>query len=61
VKKNVVERIGLVADLDYERGEKIAGVFLLRVLVVKKEKSDVCGPIVADTTDIINYCGALVV
>ena len=42
MKKNVVEGIGSAAQLDYERGEKIAGVFLLRVLVVKKEKCDVC-------------------
>ena len=60
MKKNVVERIGLVAQLDYERGEKIADVFLPQVLVVKKEKSNVCGPIVAGTIDILNYRRALI-
>ena len=60
MQKNVAERIGLVAQLEYESGEKIADVFLLRVLVVKKEKNDVCGPIVAGTIDILNYRRALI-
>ena len=55
IKKNFAERIGLVTELNKDRGEQIACILFFRIPEVEKK----VGHVSAGATDILYDCGAI--
>lgn len=57
VKKNIAERIGLVTELDEDRGEQSASILLFLIPEVEKEVGHVCWSSVGGAFDILDDGG----